>query len=60
MIVQVYRNINNYRILLCDRSYLSSKEGYEFLEEFEGEDWIDCNKKISKKYFNYNEFEDFF
>lgn len=54
MIVQVYRNSENNTILLLNKSFSFDKEKYEkyeFLEEFEGEDWADCNKQITKKYF---------
>ena len=27
-------------------------EEYEFIEEVEGKDWDECNKKINSKYFN--------
>ena len=52
MIVQVYRNAKTKKILLQNKSYPLDKEGYEFIEEFEGDSWQDCNKKITQKYFN--------
>jgi hypothetical protein len=55
MIVQVYRNSENNTILLHDKSYPLDKEWYELLDEFEGEDWNECNKQITKKYFTLKE-----
>jgi hypothetical protein len=55
MIVQMYRNAKTNMILLYSKSYLFDKEkyeGYEFIEEFDGDYWQDCNKKITQKYFS--------
>jgi hypothetical protein len=60
MIVQIYKNIKNNKILLFNKSHIFDKkeyDGYELLEEIEGEDWYECNKKITEKYFNFNSSE---
>jgi len=56
MVVQVYKDIENDRIIMVNKSsYSYNQEQYvnfELLEEIEGEDWSVCNKQISEKYFN--------
>lgn len=42
-------------ILLYNKSHPFNKEryeGYEFVEEFEGETWEECNEKMNEKYLN--------
>jgi len=54
MIVQVYKNKESGQILLHSKTRKFDKEnnaGYEFVEEFEGETWQECQKKINEKYF---------
>lgn len=60
MIVQVYKNKEKNSILFQSKSHLLDKsiqEGYELIEEFEGETWDDCIKKINLKYSNPKLFE---
>jgi hypothetical protein len=55
MIVQVYRNIEEKRILLFYKSHSFDKDshpGYEFVEKFESMSLEECNRKINEKYFN--------
>ncbi len=56
MIVQVYKNTKDNTIILLNKSLLKYDkdkiEECKLIEEFEGEDWTECNKQINKKYFN--------
>lgn len=57
MIVQVYKDKKRNGIVVINKSHLSEREileEYEFVEEVEGKDWDECNKKINSKYFNNN------
>lgn len=56
MIVQIYRNIEDESIVMHNKDHVVDKEkfsdSYEFIEEFEGKDWEECNRQIADKYFN--------
>jgi hypothetical protein len=55
MVVQVYKNTKKNDIIIINKSHLSEKEipeGYKLIEEIEGKDWDECNKKINSKHFN--------
>lgn len=48
MIVQIYKNKEEGRIILLNKSYqykIKLCDGYEFEEEIEAEDWARCIKK---------------
>ena len=55
MIYQVYKNKEEDKIIVHKKSYTFDEEkytGFELIDEIEGENWNDCNKKITEKYFN--------